>query len=264
MDLVDRMRSKITRRLAQQRDGAEIDRFLRDNPAIRATIEMVQRERLTFLDQQALVGLAATVQNLDLGERRGAIIEAGTALGGSSVVIAAAKARDRQFICYDTFGMIPPPSDFDGEDVHDRYAVIAAGESEGFDGEVYYGYRDDLIGEISASMTRAGFPPSDNEVTFLQGIYQDTMDIDFPVALAHVDCDWYESVMTCLERITPWLTPGGRFIIDDYDAWSGARTAVDEFMSDSANLFRAERRFGRIHILKTDLFDPSDPYGPMR
>ena len=45
---------------------------------------------------------------------------------------------------YDVFGMIPPPGEHDGADVHERYAKIAAGDARGVGGETYYGYRDDL------------------------------------------------------------------------------------------------------------------------
>jgi hypothetical protein len=58
------------------------------------------------------------------------------------------------------------------------------------------------------------------------------MQIDQPVALAHIDGDWYESVMTCLQRIEPHLSEEGILVIDDYDAWSGCRTAVDEYFAD--------------------------------
>ena len=72
------------------------------------------------------------------------MIEAGTARGGSAIVMAAAKAPDRPMKVYDVFGMIPPPTEHDGADVHGRYAKIAGGEAKGVGGETYYGYRDDL------------------------------------------------------------------------------------------------------------------------
>jgi O-methyltransferase len=38
-------------------------------------------------------------------------------------------------------------------------------------------------------------------------------------------------------------------VIDDYDAWSGCRAAVDEYFADSRG-FRFERR-GKLHIVRT-------------
>ncbi len=68
------------------------------------------------------------------------------------------------------------------------------------------------------------------------------------MALAHLDGDWYASTMTCLTRIAPLLSVGGRFVIDDYDTWSGCRTAVDEYFAGRPG-FRFERR-GRLHIVR--------------
>ena len=62
----------------------------------------------------------------------GLLIEAGTARGGSAIVMAAAKAAERPMKVYDVFGMIPPPSERrTAPDVHERYAKIAAGERHG-------------------------------------------------------------------------------------------------------------------------------------
>ena len=55
--------------------------------------------------------------------------------------------------------------------------------------------------------------------------------------------------MTCLTRIAPLLSPGGRFVIDDYDAWSGARTAVDAYLSTHGDEFDV-RRAARLHLVK--------------
>ena len=70
------------------------------------------------------------------------------------------------------------------------------------------------------------------------------------VALAHVDGDWYESVMTCLERIAPYLVPEGRIVIDDYDSWSGCRKAVDEYFSDKRDRYEFVRK-SRLHTVRT-------------
>jgi asparagine synthase (glutamine-hydrolysing) len=75
------------------------------------------------------------------------------------------------------------------------------------------------------------------------------MQIERPVAFVHIDGDWYESVMTCLTRLAPRLVPGGVLVIDDYDAWSGCRSAVDEYFADR----RAEFAFvgkSRLHIVR--------------
>lgn len=86
-------------------------------------------------------------------------------------------------------------------------------------------------------------------VELIKGLFEDTMAIDTPVALAHIDCDWYDSVMTCLQRIVGHLVPGGRLVIDDYDHWSGCKTAIDEFFADRHDEFEFQH-FNRLHIVK--------------
>jgi asparagine synthase (glutamine-hydrolysing) len=75
------------------------------------------------------------------------------------------------------------------------------------------------------------------------------MQVSQPVALAHLDGDWYESIMTCLQRIEPHLVPRGVLVIDDYDTWSGCRKAIDEYFLDKKHQYDFVRR-SRLHIIK--------------
>ena len=59
----------------------------------------------------------------------------------------------------------------------------------------------------------AELAPFKDRLTLIQGLFQDTLQLDEPVALAHLDGDWYESTMTCLTRIAPLLVPGGRIVL---------------------------------------------------
>ncbi|HZK35431.1 MAG TPA: TylF/MycF/NovP-related O-methyltransferase [Aeromicrobium sp.] len=210
----------------------------------------VREDKLTFLSEACLRDLAAFVRILDEDHVEGMILEAGAALGGSSIVMAAAKSQNRPMKVYDVFGLIPPPTSRDGEDVHERYAKIAAGGAEGHDGEIYYGYRDDLYSEVTESFTRHGVRVDENNVELIKGLFEDTVHIDEPVALAHLDGDWYESTKVCLERIAPHLVDRGRMVIDDYDAWSGCRTAVDEFIAGNPD-FELLRR-AKVQIVRKD------------
>jgi asparagine synthase (glutamine-hydrolysing) len=216
--------------------------------SVTQTIAQVRGERLTYLKEANLAALARIVVGLEQHQAPGLIIEAGTARGGSAIVMAAAKAAERPMKVYDVFGMIPPPTDKDGADVHHRYEIITRGESKGVAGDTYYGYRDDLYTEVTESFARLGVEVGAHNVELLQGLFADTLVLDEPVALAHLDGDWYESTMTCLERIAPLLVPGGRIVLDDYYAWSGCRTAVDEYFAGRAG-FRIERR-AKVHVVR--------------
>ena len=216
---------------------------------VETTIAQVRKEHLTYLKPDNLRELAGSVLDLEKQGLDGVVIEAGTALGGSAIVMAAAKAPERPMKVYDVFGMIPPPSDHDGADVHERYAKITGGEARGPGGDTYYGYRDDLYSEVTESFARHGVPVAERSVELIKGLFEDTIEGDEPVALAHLDGDWYESTMTCLTRIAPRLVSGGRIVLDDYYAWSGCRTAVDEYFKDRDG-FRLQHG-SRLHVIRT-------------
>ena len=217
-------------------------------PAVEQAIARAREEHLTYLKPEHLGTLAAAVLDVEHRELPGLIVEAGTARGGSAIVMAAAKSPARPMKVYDVFGMIPPPGEHDGADVHERYAKIAGGEAKGVGGETYYGYRDDLYDEVTASFSRLGVPLGEHNVELVRGLFEDTIDLDEPVAFAHLDGDWYESTMTCLERIAPLLVPGGRIVLDDYYAWSGCRTAVDEYFAGRDG-YRLEQR-AKLHVVR--------------
>jgi asparagine synthase (glutamine-hydrolysing) len=109
--------------------------------------------------------------------------------------------------------------------------VIQTGqsESEGIGGDPYYGYVDRLYEKVAGNFQELGYPLEENQVTLIRGLVQDTLHVNEPVCLAHIDVDWYEPVLTCLERIEPQLSMGRTLVIDDYLAWSGCQRAVDEY-----------------------------------
>jgi asparagine synthase (glutamine-hydrolysing) len=215
---------------------------------VERVIGQVVEERLTFLGAPHLRNLATCVVDIEAAGVPGIVIEAGTALGGSAITIAAAKDPGRPMRVYDVFDMIPAPSERDGPDVHRRYDEIAGGTARGRAGDVYYGYHENLLDEVRASFTRLGVPLDENRVELLPGLFQDTLELDGPVAFAHLDGDWYDSTMTCLERIAPRLSTGGRIVVDDYYAWSGCRRAVDDYFAD-VDGFRLLRR-AKLHVVK--------------
>ena len=251
-----RRRLKATRRRLRQAEG-ELRRSERPAPAapvdalpepVEHAIDRVRAERLTYVKADGLRELAAAVVALERDGVPGTIVEAGVARGGSAIVLAAAKAPERPLKLFDVFGMIPPPTEQDGPDVHRRYETIRSGQAAGPGGETYYGYRDDLLQEVRDAFTRHGFAPESHSVDLVQGLFEDTIHLDGPVALAHLDGDWYESTRTCLTRIAPLLAPGGRLVIDDYYKWSGCRTAVDEYLAEPRGL-RVEHR-SKLHLVR--------------
>jgi O-methyltransferase len=199
----------------------------------------IRRDRLTYLGYQKLRSLSRAAETVR--EVPGCVIECGLALGGSGILLAT-ELPDRPFHGYDLFAMIPPPGPNDPAKAHNRYEVIASGRSEGLGGETYYGYVDDLFGRVSDSFARYGVPTGDR-IHLHKGLFEDTLDPQWPVSLAHIDCDWYDPVKLCLKRLTPWLSPGARVILDDYSDYGGAKKATDEHVAAHAG-FSVERDAG--------------------
>ncbi|MDR7087386.1 asparagine synthase (glutamine-hydrolyzing) [Aeromicrobium panaciterrae] len=220
------------------------------SPEVGRVLLHVVSNRLTMIRVPELVEMCAVVTDLQARGIKGSFLETGTANGGSAILLTALKEPDRELAVYDVFGQIPPPSSEDGKDVHKRYETIVSGEAVGPGGSDYYGYEDDLLGKVSAAFSAAGYPVDDNRVSLVQGLFEDTLHPDGPIAFAHLDGDWYESTIVSLERVVPHLSVGGVLAIDDYRSWSGCAKAVDEFFAERTDFERiddaARLRFVRL------------------
>jgi asparagine synthase (glutamine-hydrolysing) len=199
------------------------------------TARSVLRERLTYLSAEKLANLEWCADEVERRAVPGDVIEAGVALGGSAIALADRLTPQRAFDGFDVFGTIPPPSERDGADAHERYAVIAAGDSTGIGGDPYYGYVDDLYERVVASFREHGVAPGDR-VRLHRGLFEDTLRPRGPLALVHIDSDWYEPVRLCLERTYSHLSHGAFVVLDDYHDYDGCRAATDDFLSDHAEL----------------------------
>ena len=127
--------------------------------------------------------------------------------------------------------MIPPPtSEKDDEKSRTRYETIRTGQSQGIGGDPYYGYVDNLYDRVVENFGRFGQPVDGRRVSLCKGYFEDTLHPQTDIAFAHIDCDWYDPVKLCLERIVPRLSAGAYVVLDDYNDYGGCRRAVDEFL----------------------------------
>lgn len=227
-----RLRSKIRRLFS----GLEARR-------LEAPTRAVRDEGLTYLTVEKLLRLEKLIDRVKAAKVPGDFVEFGVALGGTAIILARHAAGDRRFHGFDVFGMIPPPtSDKDDAASRERYDVIRSGKSEGINGETYYGYRKDLLKDVKDSFTRHGLAVDGDRIALHKGLFEDTLP-HVPIhsiALAHVDCDWYDPVSYCLRSIAPRMSDGGAILLDDYNDYGGARAAVDDFCRENGN-FKFEK-----------------------
>mmetsp|Transcript_27032 Transcript_27032/g.85993 ORF Transcript_27032/g.85993 Transcript_27032/m.85993 type:complete len:342 (-) Transcript_27032:182-1207(-) len=187
----------------------------------------VTGRHLTFLDHKALQMHTDWLLEMESSGRTGMVLECGVAKAGSAIVMAAAKRPERCLHLFDTFSGLPPPSSRDGEDIHRRYKVIQSGKA----GADYYGYMHNLLDFDRRMFEEVGYNASANAVSFHKGLFNETVRPAGPVAYAHIDGDWYDSVFGVLGAIEPFMTDGGVIVLDDVEHWSGARKAYMDFFN---------------------------------
>lgn len=194
-------------------------------------VRAVKDAGLTYLSDSKIASLVSECRGAARQPLGGKFIEAGCALGGSTVVIASQLPRTGELYVYDTFEGMPPPTDKDTPDVHERFRVISAGESVGIKGSVYYGYRKDLLESVRRTLDEHLPASTARRVKLVKGFVQETMVDADRVAFAHIDVDWYDPVLHCARSIFPRLNVGGAMIFDDYLDYGSCRKAVDEYFA---------------------------------
>lgn len=210
----------------------------------------IRNRKLTYLSPGKLEGIITAIRAVHRKRLPGLFVEAGCALGGSTILIAKLKEPERTLKVYDVFDMIPPPSTCDTPDAHRRYETIRSGASRGIGGDRYYGYEAKLLDRVIGNIQSFGIECGRDNVRLIPGLLQHTMAIEDPVAFAHIDVDWYDPVKTSLERIVPRLPVGGIVILDDYFDWGSCRRAVDEYFSAIADRFAMDGRFGSMMVTR--------------
>lgn len=247
--MFERINSFYTKIVKSKKKGVALSKL---SDSERKLISTIRAKKLTYLSEKKLASLVSTCASIEEACLPGIFVEAGCALGGSSILIASLKSVGRPLFVYDVFEMIPPPTMEDTQDVHDRYRTIVEGGSEGIGGDKYYGYIDNLFEVVQSNFKSFGIDCKERSVSLVKGMVQETMKIDQPVAFAHVDVDWYEPVMTCLTRVFPNLVVGGSIILDDYHSWGGCRKATDEFLREVVGQFVLDDSAGSMKVTKVD------------
>ncbi len=196
----------------------------------------------TMCGAARLRGLYRAVERIVREDIPGGLVECGTARGGSAALMGLALRRlhaDRALWVFDTFDGLPPPTEADGD------PEIT---------EPYTGRCRSSLGEVSALFGRLGVGA---RAHLVRGLFRETLPTadTGPIALLHIDCDWYESVKACLEHLYDRVSPGGLVHIDDYGHWAGARKAVDEFRHRRA--IRVPLR--RLDYTGRQLIKPTEP-----
>jgi hypothetical protein len=198
-----------------------------------ADVALCERVKaLTMTSPERIVALARAVEYVVANRLPGAFVECGVWRGGSMVAAAltlrALGDTTRDLYLYDTFEGMTPPSTRDvaysGQPAAEVLSSLprTAGRNE---------WCIAGIDDVMQNMRATGYPME--RVHLVQGPVERTIPDRAPpsIALLRLDTDWYESTKHELEHLYPRLVSRGPLIIDDYGHWSGARGAVDEYLS---------------------------------
>jgi O-methyltransferase len=168
-----------------------------------------------------MVGLKR-LRNLDrlahaVDERRlpGDVVECGTCNGGSAAVLARIACHSplsRHVWLLDSFAGMPPAGEKDSPLASD-YTGLCCGK----------------IQRVREVLRLVEVPQE--TVTIVPGWFEDTLPslAVQRIALLHIDADWHDSVLLCLEHLFDRVVPGGFVVFDDYGYWEGCRLAWREF-----------------------------------
>jgi hypothetical protein len=157
---------------------------------------------MTLLRQDVLQELMETARHCPPGD----LVEVGVYQGGSAAGLGeVAKEQGRRLFLFDTFAGIPycDPT-IDAHRVGD--------------------FSDTSLEGVQAAIPHA---------ICIKGIFPGTLTDDVgPIALAHVDCDQFQSVMDCCLHLSPRMVTGGIMVFDDVDVLPGAKLAVSKVFGD--------------------------------
>lgn len=81
---------------------------------------------------------------------------------------------------------------------------------------------------------------SDNKVNLIQGYFEKVLPLyNHPIDILYLDCDLYDSYLTCLDNLYDNIVEGGVIIFDEYFSYKypGARVAINEFFKDKPGYF---------------------------
>lgn len=128
---------------------------------------------------------------------------------------------ERHLHLFDTF------NGFDAEDIKNEKL------------ETGFSFDQNKFRDTSVEGVKARINPVNDKVHFHVGYFPDTIAEDLKdrhFCFVHLDADLYEPIIAGLEFFYPRLSPGGCLVVHDYNAWLGARKAVDEFFKDKPSV----------------------------
>jgi len=201
--------------------------------ADKAIFDYVLSNKLTMVSREQLISTLLASKHVCNAGVEGDFVECGVWRGGNSIIAADVFNRmttNKEVYLFDTFAGMTEPTEadkpnFKGYSTRDRFLA----DQRGTHNEWCYASLEEVMGHFQTRdlVHKAKFIKGDVLRTL------DDADIPQKISILRLDTDWYQSTKKELEVLWPRLQDGGILMIDDYDYWSGVKTAVDEFFAHS-------------------------------
>ena len=163
----------------------------------------------------------------------GDCVETGVFKGGSSMIMALTLQNIGQgetpIWLYDTYEGMPMPNSSERK-LNDSQRT--AREIHSIKTATGEGWCKCSLGKVKTNMQKqTGY----DNLIFVKGMVEDTLKTDKPtkIRVLRLDTDFYESTKAGLEYLYPLVELGGYVLIDDYNAFSGCKQAVNEYFNDT-------------------------------
>lgn len=145
---------------------------------------------------------------------------------GAGLLGLAESARDASIPCtihaLDTFKGLP--------DLSDRDKSIAPEDAPYLKKTIF---DDTSLEEVKKTLSLHGFV---KDIHFHEGLFEKTLPLlpELKYDFVDIDCDLYDSHITCLRYFYPRMHKGGIIFFDDYHSphYPMAKVAIDDFMED--------------------------------
>jgi O-methyltransferase len=177
--------------------------------------DSIKREIITFNTPWDLVRrdmLILILRDIIINQIKGDLVELGVYKGYTARLIHY-YAPDRKLFLFDTYEGFDK-KDLEIEKMRTGHNIHSHFKSEGVQAVISY------------------IKPQNNNVIPVVGVFPQSLPEDFnnrTFSFVNIDMDLYEPTIAALNYFYPKTNKGGYLLIHDYNSWSGAREAVDEF-----------------------------------
>lgn len=207
--------------------AAGLDVSWRDPLAEQIPNDYLRSPYLPPIYRQSLARLIYFGRMFDrIREAPGDLVECGVSIGTGILnwsLLTELSGTPRRIVGFDSFDGFPPSTEQDRM----KSGAFQTGQGD---------YRSSpalVLKVLEEGRVSPGFVRE--HVELVRGFFEATLpSYQGEIALLHLDCDLYESYLTCLGALYTKVRPGGLILFDEYEdlTFPGAKPAIDEFFAD--------------------------------